>query len=205
VTIGVPGRHNVLNALGALAAAVVSGVAPGEAIGRLAAACAELPKRRFEIVAQVGGARVIVDYAHHPEEIRALIAQARGCAGGAITAVFQPHRYTRTLALRDAFPPAFDGADRVILMPVYAASEQPLAGGSAEDLYAAFRRLRPAMRVPTRMPISMKGISIANAIRRSQSMSPPPRNTRARIEVEKITMLESVARIARGSVMRRAR
>jgi UDP-N-acetylmuramate--L-alanine ligase/UDP-N-acetylenolpyruvoylglucosamine reductase len=147
VTIGVPGRHNVLNALGALAAAVVSGVAPEAAAGRLAAACAELPNRRFETVAQVGGARVIVDYAHHPEEIRALMAQARGCAGGTITAVFQPHRYTRTLALRDAFPPAFDGADRVILMPVYAASEQPLAGGSAEDLYAAFRRLRPAMRV----------------------------------------------------------
>lgn len=147
VTISVPGRHNVLNALGALAAAVVSGIAPEAAVGRLAAACAELPKRRFETVAQVGGARVIVDYAHHPEEIRALIAQARGCARGAITVVFQPHRYTRTLALRDAFPPAFDGADRVILMPVYAASEQPLAGGSVEDLYAAFRRLRPAMRV----------------------------------------------------------
>jgi UDP-N-acetylmuramate--L-alanine ligase/UDP-N-acetylenolpyruvoylglucosamine reductase len=147
VVIGVPGRHNILNALGALAAAVASGVPPGDATGRLAAACAALPNRRFETVAQVGGARVIVDYAHHPEEIRALIAQTLGGASGRITAVFQPHRYTRTLALRDAFPAAFDGADRVILMPVYAASEQPLAGGSAEDLYAAFRRLRPAMRV----------------------------------------------------------
>jgi len=147
VTIGVPGRHNVLNALGALAAAMASGIPVEEAVGRLGVACAELPRRRFETVASVAGARVVVDYAHHPEEIRALLAQARGCATGAITVIFQPHRYTRTRALRDAFPPAFDGADRVILMPVYAASELPLAGGSAADLYAACRRVRPAMRV----------------------------------------------------------
>ncbi len=145
--IGVPGRHNVLNALGALAATTLAGLPLEAAVRCLDAACSELPKRRFETVAQVGGVRVVVDYAHHPEEIRALLAMARACTTGAITVVFQPHRYTRTLALRDAFPAAFDGADRVILMPVYAASEAPLPGGCSEDLYAAFRRDRPQGRM----------------------------------------------------------
>jgi len=147
VTIPVPGRHNVLNALAAWAAVAVAGVPFEQAADALGAACGELPKRRFEAVARIGGTRVVLDYAHHPEEIRALLALARVCAGTGetVTAVFQPHRYTRTRAFQEAFPAAFDGADRVILMPVYAASEAPLPGGTAEDLYAAFRRERPAL------------------------------------------------------------
>jgi len=147
VTLGVPGRHNVLNALAALAAAILAAVPPAAALAHLEAACSELPRRRFETVAQAGGCRVVIDYAHHPQEIGALMRMAREGEAGPLTVVFQPHRYTRTLALRDAFPPAFDGADRVILLPVYAASEAPLPGGTAEDLYAAFRRLRPELPV----------------------------------------------------------
>lgn len=147
ITIGVPGRHNVLNALAALAAATLAGVPLATALAHLPTACTELPQRRFETVAQVGGCRVIVDYAHHPQEIRALMSMAREARMGPLTAIFQPHRYTRTLAMCDDFPSAFEGADQVILLPVYAASEAPLVGGTSADLYAAFRRLRPDLRV----------------------------------------------------------
>ena len=133
-----PGRHNVLNALAALAATERCGIA-------LAAACAalagfSLPKRRFEPVAEARGIRVIADYAHHPSEIRALIDAAKQAGAGRIWAVFQPHRYTRTRALGADFPPAFAGVAGVILAPVYAASEPPLEGGTSEDLLKHFWR-----------------------------------------------------------------
>lgn len=147
VTLGVPGRHNVLNALGALAAGVLAGIPLETAVANLGPACSELPRRRFETVAQARGCRVIIDYAHHPAEIKALLAMAREGLSGPLVVVFQPHRYTRTLALRDAFAVAFDGADHVVLLPVYAASETPLTGGTTEDLYAAFRCQRPTLRV----------------------------------------------------------
>lgn len=136
VSLPLPGRHNVLNALGALAAGDRGGIA-------LEAACAALgsyalPKRRFEPVAEARGIRVVADYAHHPSEIRALIDAARQAGAARIWTVFQPHRYTRTLALGADFPPAFDGVAGVILLPVYAASEPPLAGGTSEDLLKQF-------------------------------------------------------------------
>ena len=136
VFLPLPGRHNVLNALGALAACDRCGIA-------LDASCAALgsfalPRRRFEPVAEARGIRVVADYAHHPSEIRALIAAAKQAGAGRIWAVFQPHRYTRTRALGADFPPAFDGVAGVILAPVYAASELPLAGGTSEDLLKQF-------------------------------------------------------------------
>ena len=138
VRLGVPGRHNVQNALAALAAS------DGCGVDRAAAAAAlesfMLPRRRFEVVAEARGIRVVGDYAHHPSEIRALIDAARQAGAVRLRAVFQPHRYTRTRALGAEFPAAFDGVDDVILLPVYAASEEPLAGGTAEDLLAHFRR-----------------------------------------------------------------
>lgn len=138
VFLPLPGRHNVLNALAALAACGRCGVV-------LEAACAALgsfalPKRRFESVAEARGIRIVADYAHHPSEIRALIDAAKQAGASRIWAVFQPHRYTRTLALGADFPPAFDGVAGVILAPVYAASEPPLAGGTSEDLLKHFWR-----------------------------------------------------------------
>ena len=132
------GRHNVLNALAALAAGDRCGIP-------LEAACAALggfapPRRRFEPVAEARGIRIIADYAHHPSEVRALIDAARQAGAERIWAVFQPHRYSRTLALGADFPPAFDGVAGVILAPVYAASEPPLAGGTSEDLLKHFWR-----------------------------------------------------------------
>ena len=138
VSLPLPGRHNVSNALGALAACDRCGLALDAACAALASFA--LPKRRFEPVAEARGIRVVADYAHHPSEIRALIDAAKQAGAGRIWAVFQPHRYTRTLALGADFPPAFDGVAGVILAPVYAASEPPLAGGTSEDLLKHFRR-----------------------------------------------------------------
>ena len=143
------GRHNVLNALAALAACGRQGGVD------LDAACAalagfRLPRRRFEQVAHARGIRVVADYAHHPSEIRSLIAAARQAGAGRIWAVFQPHRYTRTRALGAEFPPAFEGVAGVVLLPVYAASEPPLAGGTSEDLMEHFRRRGSAPVEPAR-------------------------------------------------------
>jgi UDP-N-acetylmuramate--alanine ligase len=146
VELPVPGRHNVLNALGAMSAAILLGHDPAACLACLPRA-AELPGRRFEQVAAGNGIRVISDYSHHPAEIAALMATARLQGAGRILAVFQPHRYTRTQALAADFPAAFDGVDELVLVPVYAASEEPLDGGRITDLYARFRALRPAQDV----------------------------------------------------------
>ncbi len=139
VRLPVPGRHNVLNALGAVAAAWAAGAAPGPVLESLSRFCPA--RRRLEMFHDGGGIRVFSDYAHHPSEIRALLDAVReGFRYTRLIGVFQPHRYTRTLALGPQFPPAFDGMDRLVLVPVYAASESPLEGGTSTDLLAAFRR-----------------------------------------------------------------
>ncbi len=135
--LNAPGRHNVQNATAAAVTALELGV-PLSAV-RAALATAQLPRRRFERVASVEDIHVVSDYAHHPAEIAALVAMSRTVGCRRLRAVFQPHRYTRTRALCAAFPPAFDGVDEVVLIPTYAASEEPLEGGCIWDLYAAFR------------------------------------------------------------------
>jgi UDP-N-acetylmuramate--alanine ligase len=134
LALPVPGRHNALNALAATAAALVLGLEIGEIATALQGAC--LPQRRFQKIVQRPDLTVVSDYAHHPSEIAALI---RTAAPRRRLAVFQPHRYTRTRQLAADFAPAFDGADEVILLPVYAASEKPLPGGRHWDLYARMR------------------------------------------------------------------
>lgn len=136
VALPLLGRHNVRNALAALAACGRCGIALETACAALGSFA--LPKRRFEPVATARGIRVIADYAHHPSEIKALIDATQQAGAERIWAVFQPHRYTRTLALGADFPPAFDGVAGVMLLPVYAASEPPLAGGTSEDLLKHF-------------------------------------------------------------------
>ncbi len=147
VTLGVSGRHNALNALGAAAAALLLGHAPEAVFAALPAACGELPGRRFEAVAEVSGIRCIADYAHHPAELKAAVEMARVQRPERLIVVFQPHRYTRTLALGPDFPEAFAAADEVLLLPVYAASEAPLEGGESCDLYAHFRERAPGQTV----------------------------------------------------------
>lgn len=140
----IPGRHNVLNALGAIGAALALGHPFGEILPRLGA-LRELPHRRYERIRCRAGFEIVTDYSHHPTEIRALLEMAKA-RGRPLFAVFQPHRYTRTKALLDQFPGAFaplsaDGPtpDRLVLLPVYPAFESPLEGGTTADLYARLR------------------------------------------------------------------
>lgn len=144
----VPGRHNALDAAAAIAAAAALGFPP-EAAARALERTAALPARRFERIGSPAGFEVVSDYSHHPSEIRALVETARGVPHKRIVGVFQPHRYTRTKTFLADFPPAFAGLDELVLCPVYAASEPPLPGGSAADLYAAFRTAAaPGVPVP---------------------------------------------------------
>jgi UDP-N-acetylmuramate--alanine ligase len=130
--LNVPGRHNVLNATAAVAIARQLEVAPekiAEGLKNFRGV-----DRRFQ---QRGTARditVVDDYGHHPTEIRATLAAARECGHAKIHVVFQPHRYSRTLDLLDEFSGAFKDADSLIVLPIYAASEEPIPGVTAERL-----------------------------------------------------------------------
>jgi UDP-N-acetylmuramate--alanine ligase len=134
----VPGRHNVLNALAATAVGVEVGI-PFE---RIASALAEFQgaERRFQTRGEVGGVLVVDDYGHHPTEIAAVLAAARAGIGRRVVAVFQPHRFSRTEQLLEAFGPAFAGADHVVLTDIYAAGEAPIPGIDSEALARSIRR-----------------------------------------------------------------
>ena len=125
VELQVPGRHNVLNAL----AAVAVGLELEIGFGHIAEALEAFRGvgRRFETRGEAAGVRVVDDYGHHPTEVAATLAAARGL-GGRVLVVFQPHRYTRTAALREEFGRCFGDADRVWVLDVYAAGEPPIAG-----------------------------------------------------------------------------
>lgn len=122
-SLRVPGEHNVLNALAALAAADACGVPMGEAVKSLGGY--KGAGRRFELKGEARGVRIFDDYAHHPTEIKATLRGARQRYPlGNIWAIWQPHTYSRTAALLDAFAEAFDDADHVIVLPIYAARER---------------------------------------------------------------------------------
>ncbi len=137
VELPLPGRHNVANALATLAVADELGVGFDDA----AAALARFPgvERRFELLGEAGGVRVVDDYGHHPTEIRATLAAARGVHGGRVVAVFQPHRYSRTRDLFDDFATAFNEADQVVVTEVYAAGEEKIPGAEGGPLAEAIR------------------------------------------------------------------
>ena len=90
--------------------------------------------RRFQLRGKAAGVSVIDDYGHHPTEIRATLAAARQCGYGKIHVIFQPHRYTRTRDLVDEFATAFEDADSLVVLDIYAASEAPLEGITGEAL-----------------------------------------------------------------------
>lgn len=126
VRLQVPGEHNVLNSLAAIAAAEALGV-PFEAI---AAALVDFRStgRRFELLGRCNGLAIYDDYAHHPTEVRATLHAARNFGSDRVIAIFQPHLYSRTLNLLDDFAAAFDEADLVIINDIYAAREAPVQG-----------------------------------------------------------------------------
>jgi UDP-N-acetylmuramate--alanine ligase len=127
IDLMVPGRHNVLNAL----AAVASGLALGADFPSLARGLASFTgaERRFQWLGDAKGIAVVDDYAHHPTEIAATLAAARGAfPGRRIIAAFQPHLYTRTRDFSDDFGSALSTADAVYLTEIYPAREQPISG-----------------------------------------------------------------------------
>lgn len=125
VELAVTGLHNLLNSAGAWAACVASGADPGAAARGLAHFRGA--GRRFELRGTAARRRVFDDYAHHPTEVSAALAQARLVAGtGRVIAVFQPHLYSRTANFADRFAAALSAADEVVLTDIYAAREDPI-------------------------------------------------------------------------------
>jgi UDP-N-acetylmuramate--alanine ligase len=138
VELPMAGRHNVQNALAAIAVGLEMGM--GDAVIANGFAKFGGVKRRFTKVGEVaigsGAATIIDDYGHHPVEIRAVLSAARESAQGRVIAVCQPHRYSRLGGLMDEFAQAFNDADLVYIAPVYAAGEAPVDGVDAAHLVA---------------------------------------------------------------------
>lgn len=146
--LSVPGAHNVLNALAATAVADERGVGPEQSAAALSSF--QSTARRFEFRGERDGVIVVDDYAHHPTEIRINIEAARlRYPGRQIWAVWQPHTYSRIQTFWSDFVSAFDGADQVIVTPIYAAREAPLKGVTGEALAEAISSHRAAIYSPT--------------------------------------------------------
>jgi UDP-N-acetylmuramate--alanine ligase len=137
-SLNVPGRHNVLNATAAVAIAT-----------QLEVSCEDITHalrdfrgvdRRFQLKGTVRGVSVVDDYGHHPTEIRATLSAARESGYRHVHVIFQPHRYTRTQDLMADFATAFDQADTVQVLDIYAASEEPIAGVDTPTLVRAIGR-----------------------------------------------------------------
>jgi UDP-N-acetylmuramate--alanine ligase len=137
VHLALAGRHNVANALAALAVAGeldVPFAVAAEALGGFGGI-----ERRFQLLGEARGVRVVDDYGHHPAEIRATLAAARGVHEGRVVVAFQPHRYTRTRDLLGEFATAFNDADVLFVTGIYPAGEAPLPGVTSEALAEAVR------------------------------------------------------------------
>jgi UDP-N-acetylmuramate--alanine ligase len=172
ISLPMPGRHNVLNALAAIAVGIELGL--DDATIAQGFEKFDGVKRRFTRVGEVGGAVIIDDYAHHPVEIRAALAAAResvsatagtgDVAGGSrVIAVMQPHRFTRLRDLWADFENAFNDADMVFVAPVYPAGEPPIEGVDAaalvEGLRAHGHRMVKAVDSPKELAESLRDIA----------------------------------------------
>lgn len=139
VLLGIPGRHNVLNALAAIAVASEVGVSfdrIDEALSSFRGA-----RRRFEIKRQSDEVTIVDDYGHHPTEIAATIQTARSQHAGRLICLFQPHRFSRTQLLRDEFGSCFDGVDELWVTDIYPASEAPIPGITGQTIVDAVHEL----------------------------------------------------------------
>jgi UDP-N-acetylmuramate--alanine ligase len=137
IHVPIPGRHNVQNALAAVAVAIELGIPDEHIVTGFERF--EGVKRRFTKVGEIDGATIIDDYAHHPVEIRAVLAAARETTDGRVIAVMQPHRFTRLQSLMEEFQAAFNDADMVFVAPVYAANEEPIEGADSDALVEGLR------------------------------------------------------------------
>ncbi len=139
VLVGMPGRHNVLNAL----AAITVGLELEVDLEDIKAGLRNLGglARRFQIKGEAGGVLFVDDYGHHPTEIMSTLETARVCwPERRLVVVFQPHRYTRTRALYERFVLSFNQVDLLVVAPVYGAGEEPIAGVDSDWLCRGIRR-----------------------------------------------------------------
>jgi UDP-N-acetylmuramate--alanine ligase len=137
VSVRLPGRHNVQNAMATLAVALELDVpfpVAAEALESFVGI-----ERRFEVRGEASGVRVVDDYGHHPAEIRATLAAARALHPGRLVVVFQPHRYSRTRELFEEFTTSFNDADRLLVTEIYPAGEDKIPGIDARQLVDAIR------------------------------------------------------------------
>ncbi len=147
------GEHNAMNARAAIEVALRRGYTREQILSVLPQALDQLPDRRFQrIHPAVAGQiaedfTVYTDYAHHPAELACAAKMAAALKPKRLRVLFQPHRYSRTKALRANFPAAFTAADEVVLIPVYPAFEKPIPGGDIADLYLEFRNHPGAKKV----------------------------------------------------------
>jgi UDP-N-acetylmuramate--L-alanine ligase/UDP-N-acetylenolpyruvoylglucosamine reductase len=148
IELGIPGRHNILNALGAIAIADCCG-APFPLVARALATFAGA-KRRFETIYLSANYHIIDDYGHHPSELFATLLTARTLKPTRLIVLFQPHRYTRTQALADDFGKVLQHADRTFVTDIYPASETPIPGITGETIVEAMKRhgVAPVTSVP---------------------------------------------------------
>lgn len=138
VVVGIPGSHNVLNAMAAILVGLELDI-PMEDIKRGLRNLGGLA-RRFQVKGEKEGILVMDDYGHHPSEIVATLETARGCwPERRLIVIFQPHRYTRTRSLYERFVLSFNHADVVVVAPIYSAGERPMEGVSAEWLYRGIK------------------------------------------------------------------
>lgn len=139
VQLIVPGRHNVLNSLGALACAVEMGIKTDDILKALKAFGGA--HRRFETKGRVNGIWVVDDYAHHPTEIGVTLKAALQTQPKRLICVFQPHRYTRTQLLFDEFCGCFKGCDKLIVTDIYSAGEDPVEGIDSRGLTEGIKKV----------------------------------------------------------------
>ena len=141
LTVPIPGDHNALNALGALAMACELGVDRSDAAAAMAGF--EGVTRRFERRGEAGGVDFIDDYAHLPTEVACALKTASEGGWNRVVCVFQPHRYTRTSQLWTTFAHCFEAADEVIVTDIYPAGEPPIPGVSGELIWRAAKEAHP--------------------------------------------------------------
>ncbi len=128
--VGLPGRHNVLNALAAIGVGLELEIPAAECLRALDGF--EGVGRRFELKGEANGVKVIDDYGHHPTELAAVLATARSIHRGRLVVIFQPHRYSRTQALAREFAEVLKEVDLLVLADIYAASEKPISGVTSD-------------------------------------------------------------------------
>ncbi|MDI6800462.1 MAG: UDP-N-acetylmuramate--L-alanine ligase [Thermodesulfovibrionales bacterium] len=150
-SIPIPGIHNVLNSLAAIAVAVELQI-PVETISKALGSFGGI-HRRFEFKGEVNGIKVFDDYGHHPSEVKAVLGAAKECLKDhRLFVLFQPHRYTRTRDLIDEFAASFDNIDRLFLMDIYPAGEKPIEGINSGLLLEMIKKsgLKDVSHIPDR-------------------------------------------------------